>query len=232
MVIDGHNVVAEYVPPGEIFLETAQVSDIWYSNHVRESQYFLQITKCVDDSCCAPRRSALRNILYEGFLQAPFPISQNPFHIPKPNEVGSESFPSLLLRQCIKLRPDISQGREIPYDTYCLTVKELVIGRTCTICGIYFASKCSMNNHRRNVHGGAMADVSRVRPLRVLSRRPQEVLCVVEESVEWVDVEAVDEEKVTYKEASDANARAPVVYDVSKWIDDGNVFVENELIEK
>ncbi|XP_017491784.1 PREDICTED: uncharacterized protein LOC108379928, partial [Rhagoletis zephyria] len=97
VVIDGHNVIAEYVPPGEVLPEPTQVSDIWYGN--RESQYFLQIIKCADDSCCAPRRSALNNILYQGFLPAPFPMSQNPFGMPNPDEVRSEIFPSLLVRQ-------------------------------------------------------------------------------------------------------------------------------------
>lgn len=46
-------------------------------------------------------------------------MSQNPFRIPNPDEVRSEIFPSLLVRQCITLRPNLSQGREIPYDTYC-----------------------------------------------------------------------------------------------------------------
>lgn len=228
MVIDGHNVIAEYVPPGETLPETAQVSDTWYGNHVRESQYFLQITKCADDSCCAPRRSALKNILYQGFFPAPFPMSQNPFRIPNPDEVGSEIFPSLLVRQCLTLRPDFSQGREIPYDTYCPSIKDDITGRTCTICGLYFASKSSMNNHRKNVHGSAVHHMPRVRPLRVLSRRPQEVLCIVKESVEWIDVEAIDEEKIITSEDIPPDTTAPVIYDVSEWIDAGNVFVEDD----
>lgn len=80
------------------------------------------------------------------------------------------------------------------------------------------------------MHGGAV-DVSRVRPLRVLSRRPQEVLCVVNESVEWIDVEAVDEEKIITSEET-PDATAPVIYDVSEWIDAGNLFVEDDWDEK
>lgn len=226
MVIDGHNVIAEYMPPGEALPETVPVSDTWYGNHVRESQYFLQITKCSDDSCCAPRRSALKNVLYQGFLPAPFPLSQNPFRIPSPDEVGSEIFPSLLVRQCLTLRPDFSQGREIPYDTYCPSVKDDINGRTCSVCGLYFASKKAMNSHRKNLHGGAVENLSRVRPLRVLSRRPHEVLCVMGESVEWLDVETVDEEEMIKSEET-PDATAPVINDVSEWIDAGNVFIED-----
>ena len=58
----------------------------------------------------------------------------------------------------------------------------------------------------------------RVQPLWVFSRRPKEVLCVVEESVERIDIEAVDEEKIITSEET-LDATAPAIYDVSEWID-------------
>ena len=77
-----------------------------------------------------------------------------------------------------------------------------------------------------------MDDVSRARPLGVFSRRPNEVLwCVVEESVEWKDVEAVDEEKIITSEET-LDFTAPVIYDVSEWIDAGNEFIEDDSDEK
>lgn len=86
--------------------------------------------------------------------------------------------------------------------------------------------KKTMNSHRKNLHGSAVDNLSRVQPLRVLSRRPHEVLCVIGESVEWLDVEAVDEEEITkFEEIPDLTA--PVINDVSEWIDAGNVFVED-----
>ena len=51
-----------------------------------------------------------------------------------------------------------------------------------------------------------------------LQRRPKEVLCVVEGSVEWIDAKAVDEEKIITSEET-LDATAPVIYDVSEWID-------------
>ncbi|KPJ19379.1 hypothetical protein RR48_11006 [Papilio machaon] len=50
------------------------------------------------------------------------------------------------------------------------------------------------------VDGGAVDNLSRVRPLRILSRRLQEVLCVLEESVEWLDVETIDEQEIAKTE--------------------------------
>lgn len=71
-----------------------------------------------------------------------------------------------------------------------------------------------------------------MRPLRILSRRSWKVLCVMEESVEWLDVEVVDEEEII-KSGETSDATAPVINDVSKWIDAGNIFVEdvNVIIE-
>lgn len=64
------------------------------------------------------------------------------------------------------------------------------------------------------MHGGAV-DVKCLRPLVFLSGRPQEVLRVVEESVEWIVVEAVVEEKlITAEDTPDPDTTAPVIYDV------------------
>ena len=81
------------------------------------------------------------------------------------------------------------------------------------------------------MHSDAVDDVSRVRPLRVLSRRPKEALCVVEGSVGWIDVEAIDEEKIITSEET-LDATAPAIYDVSGWIGAGNVFVADDSDEK
>ena len=81
------------------------------------------------------------------------------------------------------------------------------------------------------MHSDAVDDVSRVRPLRVLFSRPKEVLCLLGGSVEWTDVEAVDEEKIITSEET-LDATAPVIYGVSGWIDARNVFVEDDSDEK
>ena len=51
MIIDGHPVLAEYINE-EVDEEILKKSLEWKSNHVRESQYFLQIVKCADENCC------------------------------------------------------------------------------------------------------------------------------------------------------------------------------------
>lgn len=43
MIVDGHNVTAQYVPDDEMLPAPREVSDLWYVGHVRESQYLLQV---------------------------------------------------------------------------------------------------------------------------------------------------------------------------------------------
>lgn len=170
--IDGHKVTAEYIEPDEELPPTPSVTHDWYSNHVRQSQYLLQvqisireyfhshlrhltdilrtfqIVKCDDRTCCQARRSNLRDVLFQRFLPAPFPVSQRPFFIPSSEAMESEKFPSLLVRQSLTLRPNYSRTKEIPYDLYCPSQRDNVEGRTCPTCGVYFATKNSMNEHR------------------------------------------------------------------------------------
>lgn len=42
--IDGYPVTAEYRGPGEELPEPSRVDAGWYAEHVRESQYFLQVS--------------------------------------------------------------------------------------------------------------------------------------------------------------------------------------------
>ena len=55
-VIDGHPTVAEYISPSEdekpILKDQAR-----HMTHVRETQYMLQVVKCMQRSCCDEPRS-------------------------------------------------------------------------------------------------------------------------------------------------------------------------------
>lgn len=53
-------------------LPELEVSDEdWIQNHVRQSQYCLQITKCADKNCCKALRTVLHEILPGRFLPTP-----------------------------------------------------------------------------------------------------------------------------------------------------------------
>ncbi|GBP89102.1 hypothetical protein EVAR_64370_1 [Eumeta japonica] len=74
MEIDGYNVTAKYVEADE--QDVPEFPDIkWYSEHVRESQYLLQIVKCKNTECCRPR-SGLFRLLDNRFLPPPAKVKQ------------------------------------------------------------------------------------------------------------------------------------------------------------
>lgn len=75
--IDNYPVVATYVDPSnENEPEGVEIDPTWYQQHVRESQYLLQIVKCNDSSCCHPCRSNIRDLLPNRFLPPPTKVKQ------------------------------------------------------------------------------------------------------------------------------------------------------------
>lgn len=85
-----------------------------------------------------------------------------------------------------------------------------------------------MNNYRRNVHEGAMDDWFRVLSLWVLSERLEEDMFVMDERVEWIEI---NEEKIITSEET-LDAIASMIYNIFEWIDAENVFVEYYWNEK
>ncbi|KAJ8677083.1 hypothetical protein QAD02_012870, partial [Eretmocerus hayati] len=79
MCIDGYNVLSEFVPCDESLPEPALCSDHkWYANHVRESQYLLQILKCNDKNCCSPQTSNWNKFCTRISSRLPFQSSKIP----------------------------------------------------------------------------------------------------------------------------------------------------------
>ena len=71
LVISNHPVVAEFVreEPLDIFITQSK------ANHVRQSQYLLQIVKCNDTACCSPFQSSYLKIMKDKFLPPPLPVT-------------------------------------------------------------------------------------------------------------------------------------------------------------
>ncbi|GBP01007.1 hypothetical protein EVAR_66740_1 [Eumeta japonica] len=74
MKIDNYDVSIEYRKPEESLQDPAVPNLAWYSAHVSESQYLLQVIKCADEFCCSRSRSALKSVFSETFLPPPCPI--------------------------------------------------------------------------------------------------------------------------------------------------------------
>ncbi|CAH0560582.1 unnamed protein product [Brassicogethes aeneus] len=181
--IDGHEVVAKYIDPNN---DTSSVSDLpaegWYTEHVRESQYLLQVVKCDDGDCCSPRRSALHMILHNRFLLPSYPITQVDGHptIPNPEEHDGKSFAPFLIRYCLPIQP----------------LHDFI---SCSTCGIYFSSITRAAEHRRAVHSALAAPARKVRPSRIVTRRATELLCASDNGLEWLYQNKVKEQMILLK---------------------------------
>ncbi|XP_043469775.1 uncharacterized protein LOC122503338 [Leptopilina heterotoma] len=234
--IDGFEVFAEYISPSlNENLESPEVpSPTWYCKHVFESQYFLQIIKCDNVSCCQPLRSDLKKVLIFGRLLPPIPVlrDQSGLRIPSPNEGILTTFASLLQRHSLDLKPNHDGFLIMPYDMYCPSVQSDLLNRTCKYCGFYTATKKSAQKHKKSLHPYGVLETSRIRPLRVVARRAREALCYVThisgEEAEWIDIEDIDEQFINNEtESSQTNKELliPVVTSFENWLQ--NPFIED-----
>jgi len=115
--------------------------DDWYSKHVHESQYLLQVLKCTNVECCCSTRSSLRYLLPDWFLLPPIKIKQtsNGFVVSEPC-TNDGIYIELLARLSLKLVPKIKDFIQIPYDWFCPSIHNKLIKRVCNESGLYHNS--------------------------------------------------------------------------------------------
>lgn len=227
MKIDNYDVSAEYRQPEDSMQDPAEPNLAWYSVHVRESQYFLQVIKCADESCCSPPRSALKSVFTDTFMPPPCPILQTPSKLVVPSllDKGKSKFSPLLVRLSVNLSPPLEGFKQMPYDFFCPSVQSDLKKKVCPTCGIYFTSHRSVQMHCRYVHGKTVQDhcETRVRPQRLAARRANELLCIVRryetssEDADWLDEDEVDASGLTIPEPSSSALQVPVMKE-SEWL--------------
>ncbi|KAG5875934.1 hypothetical protein JTB14_036467 [Gonioctena quinquepunctata] len=171
MEIYGYHVTAKYIGAGE--QDLLDFPDIkWYSEHVRESQYLLQIVKCRNTECCRPR-SGLSRLLDNRFLPPPVKVKQTIDDLIL-DEGGQ--FLNLPVNLALRLSASLKDFLQMPYDYFCPTVKLRLSSRTCKTCGLYHASVKSLNRHIEKIHKKVNTHTDRkVRPVRVAARRANEL---------------------------------------------------------
>ena len=201
MVIDGHPVVAEFIkdPQSEVSIIK---SEVWRANHVRESQYFLQIVKCTDVACCSPFQSSYLKVIKDRFLPPPIPVvySQNGIEWAKDDKEASHLslFQNIALQASLTPKQAIKKfPKGIPHDYSCPSTKDVLTGRLCYHCGLYFGRIKSNVNHssycRTTAEGSTAAVTRKVRPQRVAARRQKELLCAMAfQELEWHAIDNVD----------------------------------------
>ncbi|KAL0879428.1 hypothetical protein ABMA27_003179 [Loxostege sticticalis] len=177
LVIDGYPVVAKYIMPTETRLDVEQAKAlkrdaIWYANHVRVSQYLLQI----------------------GFLPPPVLIKQTSSgYITTEKDDIEGKFAPLLLQLSLKLSAS-SHLKQVPYDSYCPSVEGHLCKRSCGFCGLYFASYKATNQHKQ-LHKIKQDEVpiAKIRPRRIAARPAREILCLdINDDALWLDEKDVD----------------------------------------
>lgn len=222
--IDNHPVVAEYINPETIEPIENLKDRAWYDIHVRESQYFLQIVKCDDRNCCGPRRSSLWDLLPDGFLPPPYPISQSSEGLTVPNVNTKNKFSSLLLRLSLKTKPACKNFKQIPYDYFCPSIKSNLSQRICNICGLYHASCKSKDLHIKETHKKSSVPVPKLRPVRVAAKRARELMIILKdketgaEDSEWVDESEVDCDFSSTIQENDQSNSFPVIESIQNFM--------------
>ena len=193
--------IAEFIkdPPSEVSIIK---SEEWRANHVRESQYLLQIVKCTDVACCSPFQSSYLKVIKNRFLPPPIPViySQNGIERAKDDKEASylSLFQNIALQASLTPKQAIKKfPKGIPYNYSCPSTKDVLTGRLCYHCGLYFGSIKSTVNHssycRTKAETSTAAVTRKVRPQRVAARRQKELLCAMAfQELEWHAIDDVD----------------------------------------
>lgn len=200
-VIDGFPVITEFVKPecdDEIFHDYHDFNDeTWKMDHVRSSQYLLQVVKCSNQSCCPSPRSSFLDFFPNRFLPPPVCLQYNPkIKLADPKDTNS-SFATLF--QSIS----INGSSIIAYDKYCPSIADIIKERVCIDCDYYCASIEMLKNHRKKIHKRIVN--TKKKPRKIICKREKEVLVQLQEDLDWIEAENLDIED--QHENSDNNAQ-------------------------
>ncbi|KAJ8686037.1 hypothetical protein QAD02_021830 [Eretmocerus hayati] len=237
VILDDHPVRAEYINPSGKIHTPPTVTEQWFMNHVRESQYLLQITRCEDRRCCGPPRSNLRTILPTGFLPPPVLVRHEretglleavPMEIEDSNARFLPLFQRLALSKLNIPRP--FAFKEMPYDLYCPSVRSEILGRTCRTCGTYFVTKAAITRHMKDLqHSIPVGTLQRSKIVAIESQRNEEVLCIMQQdgtnvpTADWImedDIQDHDTDNCidNRRKESNDNDFFPVINDLREWM--------------
>jgi hypothetical protein len=198
LTFDGFEVYAEYIEPENSALSEASLSKInskWFSDHVRVSQYLLQIIKCSDLSCCSTPRSSLLNLGLK-FLPPPIPLTQSDEGLKAHPLSGGihHNFPSIFVLNGLRLTELLPLSylkyQVLPYDLYCPSVSKNVQQLICKVCGMYYPSKSMLNDCHSNIHKGKGDEILFVEKTRKTTEAATESMQIGHSDEISVDLES------------------------------------------
>lgn len=211
MNIDSFPVIAENILPENSELSPSEILEkdqLWFSMHVRTSQYCTQIVKCRNNSCCNPVRSSYFKVIEQRFLPPPIPLIQNSDGLATPNlNSGSiANYPSLFASLNVKFDSILPVAalkyKILPYDLYCPSVQSVLSDRICNKCHLYFASATLLKEHKA-VHSLKENQMAKIRPVRIAAKRQREVMAIISNMDKVEDCEWIDEDDVAFQISSD-----------------------------
>lgn len=188
-IIDNHPVVAEYIKPeedDEYNQDYDEVDEKWKMKHIKSSQYFLQVVKCSDESCCSSPRGSFLDFFPNRFLPSPVPLKYDP-KLKIANQKDTNVHFCTLFQNL-----SIAGSNDMPYDTNCPSIEEIVKERVCIDCEYYCASIDMLKKHRKEIHKRIVN--TKKKPRKVISKRENECLVLMKNDVDWIETEHLDVE--------------------------------------
>jgi hypothetical protein len=190
VVIDGYDVVSEFVEQISSATDYPITKDgEWFDQHVRSSQYLLQIVKCKDISCCSEFRSSYYDCFPLRFIPPPFPLNYDPNIQLVQHRNANNAYKYATLFQNLSM----FDSNLICYDEYCPSLSDKLKQRTCNKCGMYYASTTLLKNHKKEVHRDNTKEKNNNhKPEKIIKKRGNEYLGIIEDNTNELEVEWIE----------------------------------------
>ena len=200
-VVNGHSVTAEFIDV-EATSDITRKSEKWRAEHLRSSQYILQIVKCLDEECCGQFNSSYLQIVPDRFLPPPIPVVQKADGLSIVRTGSDSKATYLALHQAASMThvipdPIKAKYKTLPYDLFNPAVRNELGKKTCKYCHMLFGTITLLNLHEKNCDDSFIIDSAHIqrkaRPLRIAARRTNEILCLMQQQeLEWMAIDEVE----------------------------------------
>ena len=205
----------------------------WKVEHIRESQYYFHIVKCLDSNCCIPFRSSYLTVVKDRFLPPPVPVVQtkNGLKWAKDDKIGTYLSLHQKLIMSVNIIPLTLATRfpEIPYDVANPAIQDQLEKRICDECDRYFGSIKEMNFHKKMCRNrfaqqrDEMEAPERIRPIRVATNRQGEYLCALAfQELEWQEIDNVVVDGLQVPDEYIITSETPVIEDITPEVQELN----------
>ena len=128
----------------------------WVAKHVRQTRCTLQIVKCQNQKCCEPFKTNWLDVFPDCFVPFPavYKYESNGSVAVEPSEYIKNprkyEFSPLTKRLLLKKSPDEAKAYvEVPFEIYCLSMKEKLEKGISPICNSYWPSTAAMLRHKK-----------------------------------------------------------------------------------